>query len=230
MIRLPSTKTTVAELKASKPSSSNYQPVKERKKPGRKKGWNLALEASPGYQKPKGASKGSVPMSLPESFLPMFCSQISANGTSQRMDIINEFIKDHPETSARQATIKFAELTTKDKPQCVALPGKKSGKGRSVIFYLRPRFYHMLPEAERPDGWEGAAQADEVLWQEECQENAKAKAGMDQNTMAEDKSGESDDDTTQNSISEMNSSVLTNSTFNGYESDESERPMKKLKT
>ena len=235
MIRIPSSsKAPVGDVKAIKPTISTYKPVKERKKPGRKKGWNLLVEASPGYEKKKGASKGSIPMSLPDHVLPILCSRISANGTCHRMEVINGLIRDHPQTSARQATFKFTELTTKDKPECVPQPGKKVGKGRSVTFYLRPRYYHLLPVEERPLGWEDAAQADEALWQEE---QANAKAGGDQNKSVEmtDKTGESDfddgddDDDTHNSVSEMNSSVLTNSTFNGNESDDSERPMKKQK-
>ena len=226
MIRLPSTKNTVGSLKASKPSSSNYKPVKERKKPGRKKGWNLLVEASPGYEKKKGASKGSIPMSLPDHVLPILCSRISANGTCQRMDVINGLIKDHPQTSARQATFKFAELTTKDKPACVPQPGKKMGKGRSVTFYLRPRFYHMLPVEERPHGWEAAAQADEMLWQEE-QANTKVSGENKTVAVLAERTAKSDDD---NSVSEMNSSVFTNSTFNGNDSDDSERPVKKQKS
>mmetsp|Transcript_17420 Transcript_17420/g.37613 ORF Transcript_17420/g.37613 Transcript_17420/m.37613 type:complete len:1527 (-) Transcript_17420:110-4690(-) len=226
MIRVPVHQPTDAATKAAKPSSSTYKPVKERKKPGRKKGWNKAIEASPGYKKPKGASKGSIPMSLPERLLPEFCSRITANGTNQRMEVINGFTKDHPETSARQATIKFADLTTKDRPSCVPPPGKKVGKGRSVTFYVRPRFYHMLPEEERPTGWEEAAQADELLWQEECDAKAKAKAESDQKirAMMTDKSGESDGEGTHNSVSEV-TSVLTS--FTGNDSDEeSERPSK----
>jgi hypothetical protein len=86
----------------------------------------------------------------------------------------------------------------------------------------------MLPAEERPNGWEEAAQADEALWQEE-QANAKAGGESKTNAMTE-KSGESDDDDSHNSVSEMNSSVLTNSTFNGNDSDDSDRPMKKQKT
>ena len=34
----------------------------------------------------------------------------------------------------------------KERPSCVPEPAKKTGKGRSSTFYLRPRFYHLLPE------------------------------------------------------------------------------------
>ncbi|KAL3815904.1 hypothetical protein ACHAXA_005752 [Cyclostephanos tholiformis] len=135
MIRVPAQKEAVSDTKAMKPTINTCKPVAERKKPGRKKGWNKALENSPSYIKPKGASKGSTPMAMPEHLLPVFARLISAYGTSQRMDVINGFVKDHPETSARQATIKFTELTTKDRPSCISLPDKKNGKGRQVTFY-----------------------------------------------------------------------------------------------
>lgn len=221
MIRVPSQKQTVADIKATKPSISNYKPVAERKKPGRKKGWNKVLENSPGYMKPKGASKGSTPMAMPEHLLPVFARRISANGTNQRMDVINRFTKDYPETSARQATIKFTDLTTKDRPACIPPPGKQSGKGRQVTFYVRPRFYHMLPEEERPNGWEEAAQADEVLYVQEHESKAKARAERDQKMRAlmSDKGAESDDGT-QNSVSELNSYSMTSLTGNGSDNDD----------
>ncbi len=220
MIRVPAQKQTVPDTNASKPSIT-YKPVGERKKPGRKKGWNKILElSSPSYIKPKGASKGSTPMAMPEHLLPVFARLISANGTSQRMDVINGFIKDHPETSARQATIKFTELTTKDRPSCISLPDKKTGKGRQVTFYVRPRHYHMLPDEERPDGWEEAAKADEVLYVAEREAKAKARAERDQKMRAlmTDKGAESDDGT-QNSNSELNSYSMTSFTGNGSDND-----------
>jgi len=226
MIRVPIHKPTVEEIKKMKPSGNIYKPVKERKKPGRKKGWSKAMDASPDYKKPKGQSKGSVPMALPERLMPEFCGLISANGTHKRNDVINDFIARHPGTSARQAMIKFTEMTTKDRPTCVPLPGKKIGKGRAVFFYLRPRFYHMLPDAERPDGWEAESMADEVLWQEECEAKAKKKAAGDKKlkAMMEDKSAESDGDRT------LNSSTLTSLTGDGDSDDDSLRPTKKQKT
>lgn len=228
MIRVPIPKPVEVEIKPAKPSSSNtYKPVKERKKPGRKKGWNLAIESSPDYKKPKGASKGSIPMALPERLLPEFAHRITANGTNKRMDVIDGFIRDHPETSARQATIKFSELTTKDKPFCVPPPPKKTGKGRSITFYLRPKFYHMLQDEEKPEGWEQAAEADLLLYEEEKEASANAKAKSDQKmrAMMADKSGESDGEGTHNS---MSASVLTSLTGNDSD-EESERPVKQLK-
>lgn len=231
MIRVPAVAPADLDTKGTK-SSGSSKPAKERKKPGRKKGWNLALtgETSPENKKPakKGASIGSKPMALPERLLPEFARLISANGTNQRMEVINGFCRDHRETSARQATIKFIDLTTKDKPSCIAPPPKKGGKGRAVWFYLRPRFYHMLPEEERPEGWEIEAQADEVLWQQEQEEAAKAKAETEQKirAMMADKSGESDGEG-QSSVTSLTGTSITGT---GNDSDDGERPMKKQKT
>ncbi len=221
MIRVPAQKQIVPDTNAPKPSTNNCKSVGERKKPGRKKGWNKIIESSPSYIKPKGASKGSTPMAMPDHLLPVFARLISANGTSQRMDVINGFIKDHPETSARQATIKFTELTTKDKPSCITMPDKKTGKGRQVTFYVRPRYYHMLPDEERPTGWEEAAKADEVLYVAEREAKAKARAERDQKmrSLMTDKGAESDDGT-QNSNSEMNSYSMTSFTGNGSDNDD----------
>ena len=225
MIRVPAHKTTYEEIKAMKPSQI-YKPVKERKKPGRKKGWSDAMDKSPDYKKPKGQSKGSVPMAVPDRLVPEFCRLISVNGTNQRLETINSFVNSHPAISARQTTIKFQELTMKERPSCVPEPEKKIGKGRSVTFYLRPRFYHLLPEEDRPDGWEEAAQDDEVRWQQECVA-AKAKAEKKQAkkvAKAEDMDGEeSDGDSTLNSKSTMTS-------LTGNDSDlDSEQPKKKMK-
>lgn len=232
MIRVPVQKPTTEEIKAMKPSGSIYKPVKERKKPGRKKGWSKAMEASPDYKKPKGQSKGSVPMALPERLLPEFAKLITVNGTNQRVEIINGFTMSHPEVSARQATMKFSELTTKDRPSFVPPPGKKIGKGRAVTFYLRPRFYHMLDEGDRPEGWEEAARADELLWQEECEAKAKSKAENDKKmrAMMAEKNEDSDGDQTHDTTSELNMSTLTSLTGNDSDEESEMRPMKKFKS
>ena len=204
MIRVPTVRQTDDEIKAMSKSSggSQYKPVKERQKPGRKKGWNKTMQKSPSLKLPGNLkSKGSTPMSMPEHLVPVFCQLISANGTDKRVDVINNFVKDHPETSARQATQRFTEFTTKDRPSCIQ-PRKKTGKGRALLFYLRPRMYHMLPEEERPEGWEGAAHADEVLYVQEREAKAKARAEKDlkMRALMTAKAAESDDGT-QNSAS-----------------------------
>lgn len=101
-----------------------------------------------------GSRLGSKPMAVPEELIPVLVQRISINGTDRRIKLIDEFVKDYPDTSNRQVTFKVAELTTKDKPACAPDPKRRDGPGRAVHFYLRPRFYHMLPEADRPEGWE----------------------------------------------------------------------------
>lgn len=134
---------------------------------GNAKGTSLSLQGSQGKsgkdakKKPlrpsigennRGNPLGNKKMSVPDDLLPDFCRRIGARGTNERMKVINSFVKDHPKTSVRQVTLKFAELVTKDKPDCVEALEKKSG--RAFSFFLRPKFYHMLPENERPENWE----------------------------------------------------------------------------
>ncbi len=228
MIRVPIQNAEEIKEQDSKKGNNN-DPNKERKKPGRKMGWNKATaETSPNEKKGpgkapgRGPGKGSVPMTIPDELLPEYCRRITAEGTDARMDVINGFAQDHPQVSIRQSTIKFVDLTTKDRPSCLGdmkrEDRKGMGKGRKVKFYLRPKFYHMLDEDARPEGWEEAARQDELLWQEELEARAKAKAKNEQKLRAlmEDKSNGSDDDMTNASVSEMNTSILTES----YEGDE----------
>ena len=224
MIRVPIQNAEEIKEQDSKKSNSN-DPNKERKKPGRKKGWNKASETSssnkrgPGKAPGRGPGKGSVPMTIPDSLLPEYCRMISAEGTDARMDVINNFAQAHSQVSIRQSTIKFVELTTKDRPVCMGEIKKEDrkgmGKGRKVKFYLRPRFYHMLLEDDRPEGWEEAAKQDELLWQEELEVKAKEKAKNEQKLRAlmEDKNNTSDDDMTNvsGSVSEMNTSIMSGS-------------------
>ena len=101
-----------------------------------------------------GNPLGNKRMSVPDELLPDLCKRISAGGTRKRMDTINDFVRDYPSVSIRQVTFKFSEITTKDLPGCVPEPEKVKGKGRAFRFFLRPRFYHLLPESERPAEWE----------------------------------------------------------------------------
>merc|ERR1719223_229620 len=117
---------------------------------------------------PPGNPLGNKRMAVPDELLPDFCRRIGAKGTRKRMDTINEFVKDNPSVSIRQVTFKFAEISTKDRPECIPKPEKPKGKGRAFTFYLRPRFYHLLPQDERPADWQKHAKLDEILWKEEC--------------------------------------------------------------
>ena len=100
----------------------------------------------------RGNPLGNKKMSIPDELLPEFCRRIGANGTNERMKVINDFVKDYPKTSVRQVTLKFAELVTKEKPDYVEALEKKAG--RAFSFFLRPKYYHLLPDNERPDEWE----------------------------------------------------------------------------
>lgn len=66
---------------------------KERKKPGRKKGWSKAMDestrlyggnSSSSTKTGKGPGKGSIPQLIPDALLPELCRQITANGTRKR--------------------------------------------------------------------------------------------------------------------------------------------------
>jgi hypothetical protein len=78
-------------------------------------------------------------------------------------------------------TFKFADITTKDRPECVPKSEKPKGKGRAFIFYLRPIFYHLLAKEERPEDWERYAKEDEVIYKEEKRKAKEEKAKKDKN-------------------------------------------------
>ena len=175
---------------------------KERKKPGRKKGWSKAMAESSimwggnssSTKTGKGPGKGSIPQLIPDALIPELCRKITANGTRARDDIIKQFTTDHPEASIRQCLIKFQELTTKYKP-LDSIPHPEKVSGRAWVFYLRPRFYHMLDENERPDGWEAAAVQDEELYAKECKAKVEEEKGKSASGAA---NNEHDDDDTSN--------------------------------
>jgi len=128
---------------------------------------------------PPGNPLGNKKMAVPDELLPALCKKISAHGTRKRMQTIQEFSKEHPAVSIRQVTFKFAEVTTKDRPGCVPKTEKPKGKGRAFIFFLRPKFYPLLPESERPDDWERYHKEDEILFQEESRKEKEEKAKKD---------------------------------------------------
>eukprot|EP00978_Attheya_sp_CCMP212_P007132 scaffold16597_cov49-Attheya_sp.AAC.1 len=124
-------------------------------------------------------SLGNKRMSVPDELVPQFCRRIGAHGTNKRMDVITQFALDYPDTSLRQATFKFSELTTKFLPDCIPAPDKKGG--RAFMFYLRPKYYNLLPADERPKDWEISARKDELVYEnekndlEQQKENKKEK-------------------------------------------------------
>jgi hypothetical protein len=102
--------------------------------------------------------------------------------------------------------------------------------------------YHMLPEEERPEGWEGAAQADEVLYVQEREAKAKARAEKDlkMRALMTAKAAESDDGTQNSASGSMALTSLTGDNEDdvdevddvggGDDDDESsDRPKKKQK-
>ena len=124
-------------------------PKKMKVSPGlqKKKGPKLMKNAN-GQLKPRVTSQGNKRMSIPDDLFPEFCRRISAQGTAERMKLINQFAEEHPTISVRQVTLRLNEITTRDMPGCVKAKEKKNG--RALTFYLRPRFYKYLPPEDRP--------------------------------------------------------------------------------
>jgi hypothetical protein len=146
-------------------ASFTAPPKKTKLPPGPKKKAPKLMKKADGQLKPRVTSQGNKRMSIPEELFPEFCKRIGANGTGERMKLINQFAEDHPTVSVRQVTLRLGEITTKDMPACVEAPEKKNG--RAFMFYLRPRFYKFLPEDERPKGWENYAEEDRKKHQQE---------------------------------------------------------------
>ena len=149
---------------------ASQPPQKEKKKPGPKP---KKVESKGDSEKRKS---GGFKMSVPEELLPEFAKLIGVDGTNMRNDIINDFTASHPNTSARQVTIKFAEMATKNRPETAKEAPKQGGRGRAVWYYLRPIFYYLLDESERPEGWEEAVRVDKALYEKELAEKERANA------------------------------------------------------
>lgn len=147
------------------PASPKKPPVKKKKK--------VMVKMANGQVVHRVTSQGNKRMSIPEELFPEFCRLIGAHGTGERMKLINDFVEENQSVSVRQVTMKFAEVSTKTRPECIPEPEKKSG--RAFMFFLRPRFYHLLPEDERPDRWEFYKAEDEALWKKEEEERKRAK-------------------------------------------------------
>jgi hypothetical protein len=130
-----------------------------------KKSPKLLMKKANGQLKQRVTSNGNKKMAIPDDLFPEFCRRIGAHGTGERVNVINQFVEDYPTISIRQVTMKLSEITTRERPPWIPEPEKK--QGRAFMFYLRPRFYPLLPEDERPEGWEAAAAEDEVKWKEE---------------------------------------------------------------
>ena len=120
-----------------------------------------------GASKPRVTSQGNKRMDIPDELFPDFCSRISAYGTGERMKVINAFVQNHQSISVRQVTMRFAEITTRERPGCIPDVKVVKKTGRAFMFYLRPCFYKFLPASERPVNWEEFAFEDEKLYEEE---------------------------------------------------------------
>jgi SWI/SNF-related matrix-associated actin-dependent regulator of chromatin subfamily A member 5 len=130
-------------------------------------------------KKPRVTSQGNKRMSIPKEIFPDFCQRIGANGTAQRMKLINTFVEDYPDVSVRQVTMKFSDVTTKDCPPGVMPPEKKSG--RAFQFYLRPKFYAYLgPDDSKPDNWEKLMAEDDVIYAKEQEQKKLERKAKDQ--------------------------------------------------
>ena len=151
-----------------KPKSSKSPPPTGKRK---------MMKKANGVLTPRVTSQGNKRMSIPDELFPDFCRRIGAHGTGERMKLINGFVEAHPSISVRQVTMKFSEITTRTMPSWMPVPEKK---GRAFMFYLRPRFYHLLPEDERPENWQKHASDDEVLWKEEKLQKEKEKNQKDE--------------------------------------------------
>jgi hypothetical protein len=167
-------------------------PKKPKIVPVQKKKIQKMMKTANGEVKARVTSQGNKRMAVPDEHFPEFCRRIGAQGTGERMKLINQFAEEHPTVSVRQVTLKLGEITTKDMPGCVKAVEREKRAGRAFMFFLRPRFYKHLPPDERPEGWETYAEMDEKAWRGE-QAERKRKRGMLENAerVASDKMEES---------------------------------------
>jgi hypothetical protein len=184
------------------------------------------MKKANGVLAPRVTSQGNKRMSIPDELLPDFCRRIGANGTGERMKLINTFVEEYPDISVRQVTMKFSDITSKTLPSWIPPPEKKSG--RSFMFYLRARFYHLLPENERPNDWEKLAEEDELLWKQEQLEKKKEKEQKEEKIKVL-----MEDSTAKSQISEIDSVsdivVEAELVDDGAENEDEKPPAKKRK-
>lgn len=149
-------------------SSSPSESAKKKKK--------LMMKQADGKLKVRVTSQGNKRMMIPDEVFPEFCRRIG-QGTGNRVQLINQFVEDYPTISARQVTLKFAEVCARNRPECVEPESaqKKKKMGRTFMFYLRPCYYKHLNPEQRPNDWETYAAADEVLRQKEELERKEKK-------------------------------------------------------
>jgi SLIDE len=136
----------------------------------------LLMKRPDGQIRPRVTSQGNKRMTIPEEVFPEFCRRIGAQGTGERMNLITQFVVDHPTISVRQVTMRLSEITVRQKPECVIESEKSKKAGRAFMFYLRPCFYKCLPASERPKGWEKYAAEDAIKYQEDQEKRKRARA------------------------------------------------------
>ena len=175
------TKKRKGDAMSSSPKKKGGSSAQKAADPPKKKK-KLMMKQSDGQLKIRVTSQGNKRMTIPDELFPEFCRRIG-QGTGNRVEVINKFVEDYPTISARQVTLKFADVCAREKPVCVSealVAPKKKKMGRTFMFYLRPCFYkHLLPE-HRPVDWEKYAAEDQLAWDREQQEgdNSKTSNGM----------------------------------------------------
>ena len=171
-----------------------------------KKKVKVAIPSADGVVvKPRITSLGNKRMQIPDELFPEFCRRISAYGTGERMKVINAFVEDHPAVSVRQVTMRFSEITTRDRPGCIPDVKFVKKSGRAFMFYLRPCFYKCLPASERPVNWEQYAADDERLYEEEKElRRTTAAANKDDPDVKGPVSGEDGEETEDDSEVQVN--------------------------
>jgi hypothetical protein len=203
--------------KSPKPKATTAAPSSNKRK---------MMKKASGVLAPRVTSQGNKRMAIPDELFPEFCRRIGAHGTGQRMKLINTFVEESPDISVRQVTMKFSDITTRTLPSWMPPPEKKSG--RSFVFYLRARFYHLLPENERPNDWERLAEEDEALWKQEQLDNKKETAHKEEKIKVL-----MDDSTTKSQTSEVDSVsdivVEAEVVDDGAEDGDEKQPAKKRK-
>jgi hypothetical protein len=132
-----------------------------------KKKFKAMAPPKDGAPRPRITSQGNKRMDIPDELFPEFCRRVSAYGTGERMKVINAFVDDHQSISVRQVTMRFSEITTRERPGCIPDVKVVKKTGRAFMFYLRPCFYKYLPPSERPVNWEEYAFEDEKLYEQE---------------------------------------------------------------
>lgn len=193
--RLEARKNLVAaEVKEKKPSVVEEPPKKkvQKRKPEqiapKKQAPVPAKPATPAIKKKKlmvqadgqlkvrVTSQGNKRMSIPDELFPEFCRRIGAHGNDSRTRLVNEFVAENPTISARQVSLRLAEITLKDRPPCVPESEPQKKKGPKFMFYLRPCFYKYLREDQLPENWEQYVDDDQKLYDKEQEEKNAAKS------------------------------------------------------